>query len=924
MAPVRILKATARRLHKISGLTFLVVGFLALGAAVRALRFGAPIAFAWARGDEPRPAILALNILHGIFPIHQLGYDYHGAPPAYAVAVVFALLGPTPLAFDLAAYGAGLAILVTGYFLGRRILAAPVALLALATLAVPPLFLSQWSLHGNLNQSVGVAMGNLMLLGTHTLFFRRPGDPRSALALGLVAGLGWWINPLAVVYFAPFALLAAWTGLWRKPAILLFPVGALLGGLPAWLYEVSAFPSSRFFVYQHGDTPTPPLQERLGAIVRDFLPRILGVESREATFSPHGLLALGILAFGAVVLVHAVLRDGRALIRCGGRAPRPTGTGILLWPVFLTNLALVLGTPRGIHGNHYLLPLYSVLFCWTGETLAWLWRTHRVVGMLVSGILLAFHLGSNWTASLGSTPPEMRRWRPLEARIAPLVSWLTAQETRTVYWVGSEPLSSIELTFLTGGRVVAADPWGEEATPESSWVDAALAPPWIMAGDHAGLQGGLRALGLAVSETRVGPFRILQTRPTGSMTLAPIPPDRWVVTASERPEEVGNLVDRDVGTAWSTGGPQVPGQWVAVDLGAEAVVARVDLLAIDRVEIPTAFRVEVARDGVQWQTVADIPEYWGPLQFSEHHAFLKVRRGRVQAMFPPVRARFVRLVQTGATTAHAWSARELFVYGPAEAAPVAPSPAPGVLAETLRRHRVGFVYANTWLSARVLAESRGAIDAQDGNIHTNAYGRLEPPPERLRRFRFGAGRAILLGSDADVDGTRATLEGQSVGWRESAIGPYRLLVFAGRTARPRRLSREGWRATATQHPEQAGLAIDGNPRTRWTSAAAPGAAAFALDLGGVRRASEVDVTPGLAGVPLVDLRLDGSQDGATWLPLGPSQWAGRVIWTGSELLRDGAQGWRVHFPATPLRYLRMSPTRAMQGRWTIDEVQVLG
>ena len=39
MAPVRILKATARRLHKISGLTFLVVGFLALGAAVRALRF---------------------------------------------------------------------------------------------------------------------------------------------------------------------------------------------------------------------------------------------------------------------------------------------------------------------------------------------------------------------------------------------------------------------------------------------------------------------------------------------------------------------------------------------------------------------------------------------------------------------------------------------------------------------------------------------------------------------------------------------------------------------------------------------------------------------------------------------------------------------------------------------------------------------
>ena len=354
------------------------------------------------------------------------------------------------------------------------------------------------------------------------------------------------------------------------------------------------------------------------------------------------------------------------------------------------------------------------------------------------------------------------------------------------------------------------------------------------------------------------------------------------------------------------------------------MVARVDLLAIDRVEIPTAFRVEVARDGVQWQTVADIPEYWGPLQFSEHHAFLKVRRGRVQAMFPPVRARFVRLVQTGGDDRPRvecpGAVRRRPGGGGAGRALAGPGSPCRDAPPTPRRLRVRQHVA---FGPGAGGTRRGAIDAQDGNIHTNRRA-PEPPPERLRRFRFGAGRAILLGSDADLHCTRATLEGQSVGWRESAIGLYPLLVFAGRTAPPRRLSREGWRATATQHPEQAGLAIDGNPRTRRTSEAAPGAAAFALDLGGVRRASEVDVTPGLAGVPLVDLRLDGSQDGATWLPLGPSQWAGRVIWTGSELLRDGAQGWRVHFPAAPLRHLRMSPTRAMQGRWTIDEVQVLG
>jgi hypothetical protein len=111
-----------------------VLGLLALGAAVRALRFGAPIAFAWARGDEPRLAILALGILQDVFPIHQLGYEYHGAAPAYPVALLFALLRPTPFAFDLAAFSVGLAVLGTGYLLARRILPRPAALLTLATL----------------------------------------------------------------------------------------------------------------------------------------------------------------------------------------------------------------------------------------------------------------------------------------------------------------------------------------------------------------------------------------------------------------------------------------------------------------------------------------------------------------------------------------------------------------------------------------------------------------------------------------------------------------------------------------------------------------------------------------------------------------------------------------------------------------------
>jgi hypothetical protein len=895
------------------------LGLLALGAAVRALRFGAPIAFAWSRGDEPRLAILGIEILQGVFPIHQLGYEYHGSAPAYPLAVLFALLGPTPLALDLGAFGVGLAVLGTGYLLARRILPRRAALLALTTLAVPPLFLAQWSLHGNLNHPLNIAVGNLLLLGTHTLFFRTPARPRTVLGLGLLTGLGWWINPLIIVYVGPLAFLALTRGLWRRPSLLLlFVAGTGLGGLPAWLYETFAFPSSRFFVYQHGDADMPPFWARVAWISRDVLPRLLGVEPRELTLSA-GLLGLGVLALGVTVLLRAIVRDGRAM------SPKGAGSdgaalGVLLWPVFLVNLALVLGTPRGVHGNQYLLPLYSVLPCWTGETLSWLWQTRPMVGRFATILLLSFHLGTNWMASLGSTPRAAWRWRPLEAEIAPLLSWLDTRGLRDVYWIYSDPmLTSQEFTFLTRGRIVAVDPWSEDSTFNSTRVDAAIAPAWIGRSESPGLADGMRGLGLAVDEVRVGGLGVLAAQPVDAVAYEAIPPQRWQLSARERSEEARNLADRDIATGWTTGGPQTPGQWVAADLGTEESVARVDLLTVDWQQVPSGLRVEVSRDGARWQVVSDIPHYWGPLFLSEHHAFLKARRGRVQAIFPPARARFVRLVQTGTST-HEWEARELMIYRRMEPPRVSPPLPAGTLSDALRRHRVRFVYADAWLSARVLVESRGTIDAQDSNLNGNAYGRESPSPDR--RFRAEPGRALVLGADADLPGIRAALQGQAVHWQETTIGPYGLILFTGRAAPLSPLAGGRWRAVGTADPVAAPPAFDAGPRPPRTSTRG-GDAAVLVDLGSIRRVAGVSLWPGHFNGQAIDLRLEGSIDGTAWVPLEPLAWAGRTVWTGSELLRDGSKGWTVRFPQASLRYLRLTPTGVVPGGWKIRDLFAL-
>src|SRR5262249_55095085 len=161
--------------------------------------------------------------------------------------------------------------------------------------------------------------------------------------------------------------------------------------------------------------------------------------------------------------------------------------------------------------------------------------------------------------------------------------------------------------------------------------------------------------------TAVGKFRVVETEGGPATGFVPLAVEGWQATASPHREAAGRLIDRDAWTGWGTEGPQEPGQWVAVGVGRGGSSSGGGLLGVDFQEVPAGYRVEVAREGKPWQEVQRVPHYWGPMFWSEQHAFLKARRGRVQAMFRPVRARHIRVVQTGASPDHAWSAREIFV-----------------------------------------------------------------------------------------------------------------------------------------------------------------------------------------------------------------------------------------------------------------------
>jgi F5/8 type C domain len=897
-----------------TALGWLPIVLLVVAAGVRALRFAAPFLtpYEW---DEAATGVWGIQVLAGTFPVYFLGNEYQGVPGAYPLAAWFALAGSSHQALDAFAYIVGLALLWTGWLVVRRFLAPEAAIAALLVLIAPPLPLASRSLNGGLDYPMLLVLGQVFLLGTHSVLYGRVPLRRALLGLGVLAGLGWWDSPLFAVYLAPFVWLAFRHGLARRRATAWFAGGALLGSLPVWLYEALYFPSTRHVTYAGGSTPVNPILVRATTVFGTHVPDLLGVPE-------HGLLRSGTLAVSASLLLLglavAFWRDRaelRWVLALGGSRGRGRA---ILWIVLAANLVVVVATPQGAVGSRYLHPLYTVLPCFTGIALAWLWCQRRSIAVVSAAALIGIHAWHNWAHGPGGTPSAQWRWRPITRGLEPLVTWLESRGIHHAYWASRGLPPSYEMTYLAAGRVIFADPWRELALPYARAVDASEAPPFV-APDESDeveeLRGTLPALGLEVRETRVGRHIVFQTDAQARSAFLPLPPDGWRVSAEPYGDEITTLTDRDAATGWTTRRGQQPGQQIVVDLRRETLVTRVDLLSVDWQEVPAGFRIDVSRDGSRWEGVLSVPRYWGPFFFAGHHAMLKVRHGRVQAVFPPITTRWLRIVQTGTVPHRPWRARELFVYAPGLRAGDDGPP----IAALLGDRRPDFVYADPWLAARVHTRYDGRVRIVESNYYVNNNGRPRPDPRWLEPFRITPGRVMLLGPDADSAAVKATLSARGVPVDTRIRGPYEGLRFTAAEQGARRLDRGGWRATASVNIASAGRALDGKVGTRWTSdgPASPNDY-FTVDLGRVQDVSGIRLTPGSLGGPQA-LQVEGSTDGIAWVGIGPLVWAGALYWTGFELLRNSEEAWVFTFPLVRIRHLRVRPSRLSSTPWIVAE-----
>ena len=258
-------------------------------------------------GDEALVGIQAHRILQGARPVYFYGQAYMGSLEAYLAAGVFAIFGSSAWALRAVPVALSIPLVYLTWrlalaLLPRDLRAAPLlAGLAALVAAAPPIYdvVAQMRAWGGQIEVYVITLA--LLLATVELADRlRACAPpfelaRRWLLWGLLAGLGFWVNPLisyalvacALWLIAPLLtrvfpgpwrrLVERWPALWSSAtgtdtfrlgaalACLALVVGAAVGGLPAWLYAIRhAGANLAVYFTQPGVSPSASAVARSG------------------------------------------------------------------------------------------------------------------------------------------------------------------------------------------------------------------------------------------------------------------------------------------------------------------------------------------------------------------------------------------------------------------------------------------------------------------------------------------------------------------------------------------------------------------------------------------------------------------------------------------------------------------------------------
>ncbi len=467
--------------------------------------------------DEAIVGLMARHILRGEFPIFYYGQTYMGSLEANLAALAFALGGASPLVLKLSGLAQALVLVGLTAELGRRTLGAGLGLVAGLFVALPPMFLTVWTLKTRGGFVATLVLGTVILLLAHRAVEasgRR--RARAVLILGLTAGLGWWTCQLIVSYLAAACVMAV-RGIGLRAVLRLLPIPAvafIAGSLPMWIHAWLGQSATRS-VWALVDIATAGQQ--LGQVFTIGLPALLGPGAFWPALPDIRMLTAPMLAiYGLAWLLFLGTRVrawhlGRETVSAADAAL----DALAVLPVIT---ALACGLSRSgwfVSEPRYLLPIAAVVPLYLAALLAALWRRGwrrgaTALGAMVLAVNLAGQLLAPWI-----TPREA------PASLEPALAFFAARGipiVATSYWIGPR------LSFESGERVVGVPLRGgpDRYPPHTARARQTDPLAYALLVGVRDVENRVQTLGFAREQTSLGDLTILHDlRLPG---LGPAPP----------------------------------------------------------------------------------------------------------------------------------------------------------------------------------------------------------------------------------------------------------------------------------------------------------------------------------------------------------------------------------------------------------------
>lgn len=602
-------------------------------------------------GDEGTVGLMAFNIARLIdFPVFFYGQPYMGTIEAYAAALPMAVFGASAVALKLTGLVFALLTVLFGWLLARRVLG-PVAGFATGLyLAVPPFYLSVWSLKMRGGYTSLLALGAGILLLAHVIA-TNGASKRNSFGFGLLVGLASYLTPLAfpLVGAAALFLLARRVIVNRVAFLVSMTLGFLLGAAPLIIPNILSGGETLRFLTQRGGVGQG--LSDLSFTLTDSLPKLLGVTVAPDTGSTHFVWARPVIWLFVLGLLVLVWRERQSLLKFLRFSGKTTSGAEMFLMVGLLYLFCAVVSKRF---GSVPSPRFSVVLIFTiapafGCLFAWGWERRGLVprgaASLLLTLLISFNVYSLWHYFDGRTGPYTAISYYPFVYGSRSTNYLEKLRELGVDGLASDHFVRHSMNFLSGDEIVPSPPRFEghverfRQAEHIAWSTSPMNRDSRVVGYYL---DNLAKIGVTIDEHLVDGQRIALLQDTGHSTR------EWRARGSVRPKTAVAAIDRDPRSYWTAEAPprgQPP--TLTIDLGRVVAISRIGFLFYLAREqhaplVPTRLRLRVAGPDRVWRDAKELVPtgaVWG-------------------TRIPPTRARYVQLT---ATDHKAWWLAELFL-----------------------------------------------------------------------------------------------------------------------------------------------------------------------------------------------------------------------------------------------------------------------